>query len=327
MEPRETSHYAADRRIVARNMPAARPTLMQGRQGTLIPQSCGCGGGAAISGTNEERTEMNENEETDYSYIYALGNIDIRFPSLGVEKEFAQATGRGDTAGLTDQQALTSVLSQPQNRYLTRQVCWVMTIEGMETYILQPREPSDIEMLLESVRANPSRLDVDVVIGIRGPIAPATMCNGLMVPIVAFSQIYSFDRNTFINAIPRPESVAAKEEPQFRSAAGDLFDRILKMTDNAGATDEHRALNYLATRYPLIYERTTERSRADGGYSLTAVETMPSRLSGTRKLVNVSFVYTNRQTQIVDRYTVRVDVTEEFPFLSSPLTPSPYLDR
>jgi hypothetical protein len=271
--------------------------------------------------------EMNGNGTTDYSYVYALGNVDIRFPSLGVEKEFAQAVGRADTTGLTDQQALASVLSQPQNRYLTRQVCWVMTIEGMETYLLQPREPTDLEMLLESVRSNPSRLDVDVVIGVRGPIAPASACNGLMVPIVAVSQIYSFDRNEFVGAIPRPESVPAKEEAQFRSAAGDLFDRIMKMADNAGATDEHRALNYLATRYPVIYDRTAERSRADGGYSLTAVETMPSRLSGTRKLVNVNFIYTNRQTQVVDRYSVRVDVTEEFPFLSAPLAPSPFLER
>jgi hypothetical protein len=27
----------------------------------------------------------------------------------------------------------------------------------------------------------------------------------------------------------------------------------MQLTDNAGATDEHRALNYLAMRYPAIY--------------------------------------------------------------------------
>ena len=32
--------------------------------------------------------------------------------------------------------------------------------------------------------------DIDVVIGMRGPIAPPEMCNGLMIPIVAFDQIY-----------------------------------------------------------------------------------------------------------------------------------------
>ena len=40
------------------------------------------------------------------------------------------------------------------------------------------------------------------------------------------------------------------------------------MTDNAGATDEHRALNYLAVRYPAIYAKAAEafagRLFADG---------------------------------------------------------------
>lgn len=33
------------------------------------------------------------------SYVYALGRITPRFPSLAVEKEFAQATGRAETSG------------------------------------------------------------------------------------------------------------------------------------------------------------------------------------------------------------------------------------
>ena len=53
-------------------------------------------------------------------FVYALGRVEARFPTLAVEKEFAQATGRAETAGLTDRQALHSVLSQKQNRYLAR---------------------------------------------------------------------------------------------------------------------------------------------------------------------------------------------------------------
>ena len=74
-------------------------------------------------------------------------------------------------------------------------------------------------------------MDIDVVIGMRGPIAPPEFCNGLMVPIVVFDQIYSFDRDALIKAIPRPEKTTAK---QFEAAAGEVFDRILQMTDNAG---------------------------------------------------------------------------------------------
>jgi hypothetical protein len=257
-----------------------------------------------------------------YPFVYAIGNIEIRFPSLGVEKEFAQASGRTDTAGLSDQQVLQRVLAEPQNRYLIRQVCWVFTIEGMETYLLQPREAADYDLLLEAVRSNPRRQDVDVVVGLRGPLAPPTMCNGLSVPIVGFSQIYSFDRENFAQAVPVPEG---EEAEGFSDKVNEIFDRILRVADNAGNSDEHRALNYVATRYPAIYNLGSQQFGE--GNSLTAIETAPSRLSGTRRIINVVFVFTNRQTQVMDRYSVRVDVTEEFPFLASALTPTPYVER
>src|SRR5271169_7042513 len=73
---------------------------------------------------------------TPPSYVYAIGKIEARFPSLSIEKEFAQATGRADTKGMTDSQAMHQIVSRRENRYLARQLCWVMTIEGLETYIL-----------------------------------------------------------------------------------------------------------------------------------------------------------------------------------------------
>jgi len=254
------------------------------------------------------------------NYVYALGRVEPRFPSPSVEKEFAQATGRVETAGLTDRQALYSVLSQQQNSYLTRQLCWVLTVEGVETYILQPRDVTGFDQLVEAVRPAPRPTDVDVVIGMRGPIATPEMCNGLIVPIVVFDQIYSFDIDSLIKSIPRPEKIPEK---QFAAAAEELFWRIMQMADNAGATEEHRALNYLAVRYPAIYAMATECHGRN--CSLTAVEVRPSRLSGVRKVLDVIFSYTDRNTDVTEKYFVRVDVTEEFPFLVTKM--SPYYDR
>ncbi len=247
------------------------------------------------------------------SYVYALGRVEPRFPSPAVEKELAQATGRAETAGLTDGQALHEVLSQRQNRYLVRQLCWVLTIEGLETYILHPRDPADLDTLVEAIRQAPSPVDVDIVIGERGPIAPPEMCNGLTVPIVVFDQIYSFDRDALVKAIPRPEAIPAREEARFRSAAAELFDRIMQMADNAGATDEHRALNYLAVRYDAIYATAAEAYGRNA--SLSGVEAHTSRLSGVRNIVDIVYAYTHRETDVTEKYMVRVDVTEEFPFL------------
>jgi hypothetical protein len=257
---------------------------------------------------------------TPVSYIYAIGRVEARFPNLAAEKEFAQAGGRTDTAGKTDQQTFHAVLSRRENRYLTRQLCWVLTIQGLETYLLVPRDPADIDLLVEAIRPVPTPSDIDVVIGMRGPIALPTMCNGLMVPIVAFDQIYSFDRDALIKAIPRPEKTTAA---QFGPAAEELFDRIMQLTDNAGATDEHRALNYLAMRYPAIYAKAAEGFGRD--FSLSGVDVRPSLLSGTRRIVDVIFAYTNRNTDFTEKSFVRVDVTEEFPFLVTKM--SPYYDR
>jgi PatG C-terminal len=273
----------------------------------LIPQTgngeCGCGGMAS---------------STPLSFVYAIGKIEPRFPSASVEKEFAQATGRAETVGLTDREALHEVLCQ--NRYLARLLCYVLTIGCLETYILQPRNPIDFDLLVEAIRPAASPMDIDIVIGVRGPIAAPQMCNGLMVPIVAFDQIYSFERNRLISSIPRPEEMVAD---QFTRVCEEVFDRIMQIADNAGATDEHRALNYLVVRYPAIYAKVAEEYARD--FALTGMEARLSSLSSTRRIVEVIFSFTNRNTDFTEKFFVRVDVTEEFPFLVTKL--SSYFDR
>jgi hypothetical protein len=298
-----SSEIDADMRAASSSAPDRSATVSPSQAGC---SSCGGGGSNATSVTP--------------AFVYAIGRVEARFPSLGAEREFSQAIGRVDTAGKTDQQAFHAVLSQRENRYLVRQLCWVLTIQGLDTYILAARDPADVDLLVEAIRPTPSPGDIDVVIGVRGPIAPPEMCNGLMAPIVMFDQVYSFDRDSLIKAIPKPPKTSAA---QFSSAAEELFQRIMQITDNAGATNEHRALNYLAMRYPAIYAKTAEEFGRDS--SLTGVEVRPSPLSGTRTIVDVIFSYTNRTTDFTEKYFVRTDVTEEFPFLVTKL--SPYYDR
>lgn len=254
------------------------------------------------------------------AYVYVLGRIEPRFPRLAVEKEFLQAAGRADTAGLTDRQALQGLLSQKQNRYLARKLCWVLAVQGVETYLLAPRDPVDLDMLVESVRPQPRPADIDLVIGVRGPIAPPEMCNGLVLPVVIFEQVYSFDLDTLVKSIPRPENIS---EQDFAPAAEELFMRVMQMVDNSGATDDHRALNYLAVRYPAVYTAAAQAHAQN--CSLSAVEVRPSPLSGARKIVEVIFSFTHRQTDVTHKQFVRVDVTEEFPYLVTKM--SPYYDR
>ena len=160
---------------------------------------------------------LNRSNQVRPSYVYALGRIDPRLPSLGVEKEFAQATGRAETANLTDRQALRTVLSEPQNRYLARQLCYVFTIQGLETYIVRPRDPGDFALLIDSLGATHRATDLHAVIGVRGPLAPPEHCNGIMLPILAFDQIYTFDTSSLVRALPKPDDV---EENSFSFSCG-----------------------------------------------------------------------------------------------------------
>jgi hypothetical protein len=277
---------------------------------TTMDKPCSCGKQGCSCGSEADKI-------LPVSYVYAIGRVTHRFPNKSIESELAQATGRRseeETRGRTREEVIYRALTNPDNRYIARQVCYVLTIEGLETYILVPTDPLDVDRLAQAIRPAPGLGDIDVVIGRRGVIAPPEMCNGLMVPIVYVDQIYSFDRDALLKAIPRRKGVS---EDQFRKTADALFNHIIQIADNAGATDEHRALNYLSVRYDEIYHRT--QLMQDENYSFSAVDVRISRLSGVRKILDVIFSYENRANRAIQKWFVRVDVTEEFPFLVSPL--------
>jgi hypothetical protein len=254
------------------------------------------------------------------SFVYAIGEIDWQFTSESLQNEFLQVLAATGAQGLTELEAQKKILTE--NRYLARQACWVLTIENLQTYILQPRDPADFKLLVDALRPVKTRSDIDVIIGVRGPIAPPEMCNGLALPIVVFDQLYYFDRSTLIKSIPKPPKAKAKE---FENSADDVFRRIQQLADNHGATDEHRAVNYLAVRSPEIYANTSHR--LEEGFWPTAIDVVTSRLSGSRgrTLLDVVFTFTHTTSRIVKKWFVRVDVTGEFPFIVTPL--QEYFDR
>lgn len=273
---------------------------------------CGCGEPAPASGRQDAAVVPR--------YIYAIGQLVPRFPSRDIEQEYAQVASRTETAGLTDQQAFSAVLSAPDNRYLARQMCYVFRVQGLDAYAMMPRDPGDLDLLVNAVRPDPKPSDLDVIIGLRGPLAPPALCNGLIVPIVVFDQLYSFDRDDLVSSIPRPKKSDAK---QFGVAAAELLERIINLADNAGSTDEHRALNYMLVRDRGLYTHTVEQYERD--FSLTGVEVRPPTVQGTRRQHKVILKYTNRANSFVEQFMAVVDTTGEFPFMAAPMTA--YIDR
>ena len=280
--------------------------------GTISPQACSTCGAAPAANAASPTLPLPP------PCIYVIGHIEPRFPLLSIEKEARQAIARGGPSKETDREVMAKLLGEKSNKYLVRQLCWVLSVQGVETYILVPRD-GDYQPLIDAYRAEANPGDLELVIGVRGPIAPPTMCNGLLVPIVIFDQIYAFDRDSLLKAIPKPKDADAK----FTKAAGEMLDRIIQQSDNAGATDADRARNYLAVRYDRIYSLAAEQFNNNA--SLTSIDVLPSPLSGTRKVVDVVFSFTDRATDVVSKFFTRVDVTECFPFLVTKM--SPYYDR
>jgi hypothetical protein len=281
-----------------------------------------CSAKSSSEGSKTSGNEKSENKGTcdlkSLPYVYALGQIEARFPNRSIEKEYVQIIERSKSANFEHQQAFYSVLSQPENRYLARKLSWILTKEGVPIYILLPTGPEDLNILLEAIRPSACPLDRQVVVGRKGPVAPLEMC-GLEVPMVLVDHLYSLEYNDFIKSI-RSESVT---DEKFKAIARETFLRMMQLADNIGSTDKHRALNYLSVRYPAIYSKAAEEQERD--FSLTSVEAIFTRLSDSRKIISVVFIFTNRKTSAVEKCFVRVDVSDEFPFIVTKM--APYYDR
>lgn len=95
----------------------AAPTEI--RENIIQPQRPGDRDGSCGCQTKSAATDAGKYAP---DFIYALGRVVARFPSTGVEKEFARAAKATETTGLTDQEAFYAVLSKKENRYIARKI-------------------------------------------------------------------------------------------------------------------------------------------------------------------------------------------------------------
>src|SRR5829696_6078475 len=79
------------------NSNAEEDILPQGAEG----KPCGCGSeGGSIEGQPPSSNPYNKTmNPVTYSFVYALGRIQPRFPSPSLEKEYFQVVGQTDTTG------------------------------------------------------------------------------------------------------------------------------------------------------------------------------------------------------------------------------------
>ena len=73
------------------------------------------------------------------------------------------------------------------------------------------------------------------------------------------------------------------------------------------------------------FRARTEHDNNNIPGGLKHLKSLALPLSGTRNIVDVIFSYTNRNTDVTEKFSVSVDVTGKFPYLVKKL--SPYYNR
>jgi hypothetical protein len=236
------------------------------------------------------------------------------FPSLSVEKEFYQTFEPDDVRPVTNG-LVFEVFRQAEHLYLAREMCWVLQINGVDSFILVPASLTELTGLIAALGPTaPDDVDFDIVTGSRGPVAPRDACNGLRLPTVHCDQVVNITRGEFIRIL-----VAHLEDQHVSdSEAQDAFDHLIPLTYNTGETDEHRAINFLLLKYLGVYATTITKKRGDCDLLSVAVE--PSRVQGTRRILDVIFTYQHRTSSAIEREFCRVDVSGAHPYLVTGMT-------
>jgi hypothetical protein len=249
-------------------------------------------------------------------FVYAVGRLRAEFPDAGVAQEFAQLTGV-DSRAIVQAGDLKSALSRPECRYLARHICWVFHGPGGDVCTVHPRGSEDLDEVLDLLADD----DEDVIEAIVGaPVAPSLVspCTAPGLPAVTPDQVLRFTFDEFVDALPNPDDkLDDASKAQYRKIVRDLFAQLTQRSANFGASDEHRALNMLALRYPQLYHLAF--GMLNDGKSLVGVDAR-SDPAGPRRFVAVRLVFRDHRSHVVERYLCTVDVTDLFPFLTSSLS-------
>lgn len=260
----------------------------------------------------------------------------MRFPTLGIEREFQQREARiegqiPETA--TRGTRIRGVLEA--NAHLARNVCYVFTVGGLPAYVVVPTSVQQAPELLSAIEHMDDPDYWCLLVGRRGPIAPPATCAGIVAPIVACDQLYSFSMDEWVDSlhVRVAPALAARKlvRERFSASARELFMQITRSTENIGATQAHRALNYFIMQHPGVFLAVTERV---GTQRLQKIETRLILGLGLREQVAVIATFVDIATGVTERLFTRIDVTEEWPFVADgpdgttpPLGLEPFVDN
>jgi hypothetical protein len=261
----------------------------------IVPQACAC-------------------QALPVGYAYSAGQLQVRFPDEGTEKEFDYRARQLDQSPTRDKYSILKAYP-----YLAERVCWVLNVDGRETAILVPKSQRELEQLIDAL--NPEHLDTQlVVLGALGPRAPGTLCNGLEVPLISATDFCYFTEAELRSQIQDQVVVTPPPTDQEVQQATTLLWRALGVWTTPGLKDSQRAKNFVSLRTLGIYAKFIELARKSGGeYWFSTASASVGTSEAGREIAAVNFTFqaaSGRQ----QTYQTQIDVTGLYPFESKPLT-------
>ncbi|NQY34406.1 MAG: hypothetical protein HRT37_05435 [Alteromonadaceae bacterium] len=245
----------------------------------ITPQGCGCGSTGACGCST-------------LSFIYALGQFRLFFPSVDLQKEFIAATHALNVKQDDYYAVFTYSVNPGENSslsfrpflYIAEQACWVFSVNSVDTYLMVPRSEIELNTFINALNLTSDSTDFALT-GTMGPIAPPHYCGNLKLPIVIANQF---------EVLP------------------DGGKKALMIKANDGAEDVDRAINFLMYNYVDMLSRQTFKS-----HPLRSMRYQFYKQTQGRTVVEIIFTYFNNGVESF--YSCGVDVTDQYPFIDFPL--------
>ncbi|MCF6438440.1 hypothetical protein L1077_03220 [Pseudoalteromonas luteoviolacea] len=236
--------------------------------------------------------------------VYAIGKIQPSFPTLNLEKQY-EAAALSIKANPDEFYKVFSYQVTTDNQpdltyrpflYLAQQATWVLTINLVDSYVLIPDTPTQLDALIDTT----NHLQDDYVMN--GRLVGFDMPNSradYMLPMVKVKHLI----NTADISIP----VLADGQPANRQLA------LPTLKPTTGLSGQDRAGNYFKSHFYQIVVGSDQQLLPE---DVLAIHVQVQDSEPTRQVYEFILSSSDRS-----RYACNIDVTNQYPFVSSRLAP------
>ncbi|MCG7534158.1 hypothetical protein [Pseudoalteromonas sp. OOF1S-7] len=236
--------------------------------------------------------------------IYAIGKIRPSFPALNLEKQYEAAAqsikaNPDDFHTVFNYQVTTD--NQPQLTYrpflyLANQATWVLTINLVDTYVLKPETPTQLDALINTTSQAQSTY---IVNGQMTGFDVPYYSDGTILPLVCVKHL--------INSTDITVPTLADGQPANRPLP------LPALKPSVGLSAKDRAGNYFLSHF---YQIVVTNAHTLVLQDVQAIHVQPLNDESTQQ--SFEFILTDSDRM---RYACSIDVTNQYPFVSSRLSP------